>query len=714
MRMSKADRPESKLNTFIRRIKAAAALALALTVVCASLPFNAAANAIEAEEACYVITAAAGELMEFTFADNGGGAVHGEPVFAEASVGSTLGKEALGSYIFLSWGGYESFSVGLTESVELRAGESLAIYPIYGYELADEPAAEDIQLTGGAEILTEGTQGIALVREYDAAGVEYRESEPLKTGDGAWISLSGYLPEDFSFEAEAVGYEDTDIICAYDITIYDGGGDEFQPCPGFPIEVRIESGKINKALMNCDEPAVQHVGGGGLEEVKAASADGAVVFEAESFSTYIIRKHEGDEPLVTPRRFYHFLSPVYEEVEAGVYRSESYVFQNDANDDTSVQIIKSGDALEKVPIPPNKTDEYFYGWYIVDVQRVEGDIVTYKWEDDPSRVVFDVAMTFTDDCDSDIYLAPMYSNYRFITFHENEADQPNGPNVLTRKLIALGDNNELAILISDVRAQPPDAQRIIFWGWDHNGEQKQTVRNDGTEISTTCTITDVEVDVHLYPVFKQARWLTFDTGGSGSGAKYVPARFVVQGDSVTELPVSSRVGYSFGGWYSDEDGGVRVTDSDGAIVSGGYDLGEGNVISGGQLTLEENQKLYARWIETATASYTVIYWKQKSDDPKNAADSEKKYDYDMSETRSGNTGSAITGSFNNKSYTGFSYRATTVSNGGVIKSDGSTVVNVYYDRDLMVINFYYKNGETPPSGAVSSYIYTATTSTLWS
>ena len=61
-------------------------------------------------------------------------------------------------------------------------------------------------------------------------------------------------------------------------------------------------------------------------------------------------------------------------------------------------------------------------------------------------------------------------------------------------------------------------------------------------------------------------------------------------------------------------------------------------------------------------------------------------------------------------YEGFYYSHFTANNGGLIKSDGTSVMNVYYDRELRTINFYYRSSDTAPTGAQTAYTYTATTS----
>lgn len=560
--------------------------------------------------------------------------------------------------------------------------------------------------------------GFALVKEKPSVHVE-KQTINAKASDDVGFSFVGYMPDKTDLSIRRVKEKAKESIYAYDIKVFDGKGEVFQPTVGKPLVVTIKSSEFRK-YQNKILDAV-HIDENGHVEYATIVSQGKnhISFVAQHFSEYVIRVHDTDTGLpVTPRRTYHFLSYEFTERDEGgvtIYSSRDFEFYNTAGDIQTTQIIKNKDSLELIPIPPHREGKYFYGWYIAEVVSSEDGVTEYKWGDNPQRVEFNKPITVSETDDTDIYVAPIYSNYRFVTFHENEEDQTNGKNVLTRKMVALGDDLVQYVKISDVRAQPPDAQRIVFWGWRYGDTVEQTVAADGSEIEKTISITETNSEDHLYPIFKQARWLTFVAGPSGSGAKYVPARFVIQGESEDSLPVSTRTGYRFDGWFTEETGGIQVSDADGNIVSGNHDLGEGNEISGGQLTLHENLKLYAHWTEIATADYVVVFWKQKVTDDKNATD--KTYDYDTTVTRSGPSGTDITSSAADRSkstgdYTCFTYSKTTVNNDGKIKSDGTTVINVYYDRDLMTINFNFRSADTGlPAGVQEEYTYTATTGT---
>ena len=96
--------------------------------------------------------------------------------------------------------------------------------------------------------------------------------------------------------------------------------------------------------------------------------------------------------------------------------------------------------------------------------------------------------------------------------------------------------------------------------------------------------------------------------------------------------------------------------------------------------------LKAHW-SAIEVSYTVNYWQQKVTDDKNATEAQKTYEYVSAETKKATTGTKISAS-NTKSYNGFTYNANNSSKDVEIAGDGTTIINVYYDRVLCTVNFY--------------------------
>lgn len=600
--------------------------------------------------------------------------------------------------------------------------------------------------------------------------------------DGVTVTLSGLLPVGGSAEVLPYDADGEDVLHAYDITIFDQDGGEFQPAGDAPIAVSVKSDKIEAALDGGDTLSVTHIDDSGSESEVALTAadDDEALFDAESFSVYVIKTHDADDTIATPRKTFYFLSNIYQEYSPqtkndyhGYYVSSLYEFLNKAGDMVSVQIVKNGESLQPIVIPENFDWGYFYGWYIVNLDFAKSAAATaadlnkdvseiqsvsdltrfvYKWDDHPQAVDTRTPIT-VGDTDEDVFVAPLYTNYRFVTFHESERVDGQPSNIVTRKLVALGDNRSADIQISDVTAISPDPQKLVFYGWSYEAVENgnvvtknvQTRRATGDEIESSIVVTDANVEaggsIDMYPIFKEARWITFVHGQTGWNAKYVGAMFAYLYDpedpdpaTLTQLPSTTRPGYIFDGWYTGHmDGDTIVYDEDGQVtLPMSYENEEGNsaVVASdqkkvicttenakgekletftqkGRIYLRDALTLYAKWRPANTADYKVVLWKQRVTDDKNAADSAKTYDYEsytLMENEA--SGTKILNSiryqeerFEQQSFEGFHYSRTEVVVGknaytgdeakeeGVVSSDGSTVVNVYYDRDLMTVQF---------------------------
>jgi hypothetical protein len=103
--------------------------------------------------------------------------------------------------------------------------------------------------------------------------------------------------------------------------------------------------------------------------------------------------------------------------------------------------------------------------------------------------------------------------------------------------------------------------------------------------------------------------------------------------------------------------------------------------------------IYAVWTANNT-NYTVVFWKQSVNDSKNAAEAAKTYDYAESAVRTAASGATVspTTADGNKNYPNFHYNSGK-SVSVVVKGDGTTILNVYYDRNLLTIDFH-RNGQS--------------------
>ena len=162
--------------------------------------------------------------------------------------------------------------------------------------------------------------------------------------------------------------------------------------------------------------------------------------------------------------------------------------------------------------------------------------------------------------------------------------------------------------------------------------------------------TGVTGDMNVYPASASC-WLTFDSQGGSA----IASHYVRQGESfeLSKVGKPTKAGYTFAGW-SLEANGTKQTE----------------VIPNG------DTKLYALWTPT-TADYTVIHWQENANDDG--------YSFNESQKLSGKTDGQTNATA--KSYKWFT--ATEIKQ-QTISGDGSTIVNVYYQRNSYTIHFYYR------------------------
>ena len=168
-----------------------------------------------------------------------------------------------------------------------------------------------------------------------------------------------------------------------------------------------------------------------------------------------------------------------------------------------------------------------------------------------------------------------------------------------------------------------------------------------TENNEVFDRTNVTEDMKVYPASASC-WLTFDSQGGSA----IASHYVQQGESFELGKVGNpeKAGYTFAGW--------SLT-TDGEIVE--------------QVTPNGDTKLYALWTP-ARANYTVIHWQENANDDG--------YSFKESQKLSGKTDGQTKAAA--KSYEGFTEQAIEQQ---TINGDGSTIVNVFYKRNVYQVKF---------------------------
>ena len=179
------------------------------------------------------------------------------------------------------------------------------------------------------------------------------------------------------------------------------------------------------------------------------------------------------------------------------------------------------------------------------------------------------------------------------------------------------------------------------------GKEKGVVGWSTTQDSNTpdASITFVAGDTYVYPVVKTGFWVTFDT----DGGDYMAPQFRMEALNLSTV-TPTRSGYTFTGWL-DANGNSVTTVSAEATVT-------------------------AQWKANSKTEYTVIHWQENADD--NGYTLVK----DDTQTKNGTTGAQTNAQA--KNYEGFTAQEITQK---TIAGDGSTIVNVYYKRNVYSVKF---------------------------
>lgn len=530
-------------------------------------------------------------------------------------------------------------------------------------EEAKEPTIEVIEDNKDAEGRTLSAQTITakLTSAPGASGLLKSFGRKLSGADkNTEITITGFMPDGATINAFPVNVEvpGQTVVTAYDITIYDAEGNVYQPDDS--VKVSIKDASLDQA---ASELNIYHM------EDKDAKAElvtstvqraGAVSFDADSFSIYIV---SSDEKLMT------------------------VTFMN-GSDVYSKQVLKNGDKLQE-PTSPVREGAVFKHWSATD------NGTAYDG--------FGQSVTVTDNRTETLYA--VYDTQKYtVTYYDQ-----NGGIVETQMAESGASVDTTKVNYTPIQNQEGSHLKFLFWTKDPNAEVN----------SADAGTLNVTENTSLYPVVEPGHWIYFDVNKAAinnGDASYPAPEFVVAGpdnkpgSAGKPVSVSTCAGYTFNGWYTRKNGGDRVFDASGLRVEAGYN----KITNNGELFNEPT--LYAHWTK-GTATYQVVYYVQKASD---TVGGEKHYEfYKTGETRTDdvgaevsldNTKDTVTEVFRNsedatkqkQDYMGFVLN-TSKSKPVTVNADGTTVLAVYFDRNSFTLNFYnYDYGTGAPGGATSA------------
>ena len=247
------------------------------------------------------------------------------------------------------------------------------------------------------------------------------------------------------------------------------------------------------------------------------------------------------------------------------------------------------------------------------------------WYAGDNKVEFPFAVAITADVEMTVQAR--YDGALYVFFHSHD-----GSIVETRS----GKTGDV-ISVSGVSYPLQEDQSITGWCTD----------TALTKPVNSVTLENSNID--LYAKVEGGYWITFES----KGGSYVEPMFFAA-NTVAQPPADPvRHGYAFAGWHTDE-----------ALTQ-----------PANFAQIKVSTKLYAKWTERTDVQYTVQHMIENADNDG--------YSLKETETKRGQTG-ALTRATANK-YDGFTAQAITQE---TIQGDGSTMVKVYYKRNVYSVTFW--------------------------
>ena len=210
---------------------------------------------------------------------------------------------------------------------------------------------------------------------------------------------------------------------------------------------------------------------------------------------------------------------------------------------------------------------------------------------------------------------------------------PEGTQIMRTEKVADHNGHDYSHVSYDVDA----THKLVGWAADQNGT---------TNIAKNITVPEGSTSVNVYAIIKEGYWVTFDSDGGSA----IDSQFVFDKISLNDQTTPTKPGYTFGGWYN----GTEKVENGEIITS--------------------SMTLKAHWKATEV-NYTVIHWWENADDDG--------YSFHESENKTGLTGTEANAKA--RSYDGFTAQQVTKK---TIKGDGSTIVSVYYKRNIYKVEFF--------------------------
>ncbi|MBR4700815.1 MAG: S-layer homology domain-containing protein [Oscillospiraceae bacterium] len=458
------------------------------------------------------------------------------------------------------------------------------------------------------------------------------------------------------------------VFAAADISFIKDG-EEIEPNAAVEVQISLDN------LQNIENPTVVHINkSGNVEAVSGvemvstnrAGTEKALRFYAKDFSVYAVigDGETGDNARLTVE--------FYDSTRTGAAPVKSYTLTK--HDIVTVDGSKSIESVVPDPaVSQTQNTMTFCGWTTNDDYTAD-DLLntdgTYK--DCSLDAIRQQIITLLESGtvkEGDTYkVYAMYFN-NFVVTYLNET----GSTIVKSDSIYTKQSKMDYTIYAPYTAEN---NGYAFRGWTVVGSSASAVLENFEEV-------EIEESISLKAYVRMGKWITFYEKTNDSdeykGATYTPPKFILDSElKTTDKPANPTLpGYTFSGWY---------------------EKGTNNPFTFSNRTLDRNYDLEAHWTRNTVANYTVLFWKQ------NLAGTG--YDFDKSQivrnaTVDNSTSVTKNGSGNDTyvtvdgvetKYEGFRVRETNGYETATVKPDGSTVINVYFDRNQYTFTFQDTDG----------------------
>lgn len=503
-------------------------------------------------------------------------------------------------------------------------------------------------------------------------------------------------------ESEILTYSTLNYIGFYDISLYKGGAD-VQPDGSAEVVIRNidlsgTSGNVKVIHILDSEDAIRDAQKRGTAiwvndtRFVKSFAEEAALAESVTGKAGIVIIEELAANVNDARDQISFRTnsfSIYGIVDTQDDARLNVIFKNGDTEISSVMITSvqaaNQNALDSIIYDPGTgtlaQGELFRGW--TTEQDYTKDTASMTIEQVRQDVVSRVNQVNVDDTVTVTYYAMVFRAYTVIYLDEDNVS-------LGADSVLLKSNGQdeqyISYTVSMAYTHLAADQNFEGWKVSDGGSNIQG-HSSLDQIYPNDTVIQIKGNVVFSVNAPHGNWLVFNE--NGKGATYCAPQFIKSGEvTVRPRPDSEmkRNGYTFGGWFTDE-----------ACTAGNeFEFGH---------TISERTMVYAKWTANTIAAYTILIWKQNL--------SGDGYDFVEAVHLTGNVGSTINtviqqGTGNNayaringtnKQYTGFHLKE--FDQNVVVKTEGNSVLNVYYDRNEHTLNFQIWG---------YTYTYTPTTS----